>query len=189
MRERSVVHSWVGGAASGRQVPGIRSFWEDELGPRLVAFGCAAVLLLAIVAPRELARTSWEQGHTMINDDPSGYVGLMSLCGLAALVALAAEAWSRRWAVAAALVAAAAFAFGTWVAGTYWLGFPRGDRLREGQDMLGRKVEVHFPLLLPVFALAAGAGLVCALVLVIHGWRRVHNGEKGFSAPIAGSCR
>jgi hypothetical protein len=138
----------------------------------LVAFGCAAVLVLAIIAPREIARTTWEKGHTTVNDDPSGYVGLVSLSGLMALVALVAEAWSRRWAIAAALVAAAVFAFGVWVSGTYWLSFSRGDRLREGREWLGRNVEVHFPRLLPVFAVTAVVGLLCALVLVVHGWRR-----------------
>jgi hypothetical protein len=173
MRERSVVLSWVGGAASGRHLPGSRSFWADELGPRLIASACSAVLLLAIVAPRVFARTSWEKRNTIVNDDPSGYVGLLSLCGLVALVALAAEAWSRRWAIVPALVSAASFAAGSWVAGVYWLGFSQRDRLREGQAMLGPKVEVHFPLLLPVYTLAAVAGLVCALALIMHGWRRL----------------
>lgn len=176
MREQPVIHTWSGDTANDRLIPGSRSFWVDELGSRLVAFACAVILLLAIIAPREFARISWEKGHTLINDDPSGYVGLLSLCGLIALVALVAEAWSRRWGVAAALVAAAAFASGAWMAGSYWLGFPRADRLREGQEMLGRKVEVHFPLLLPVFTLAAVAGLVCALALVVHGWRRLNDG-------------
>jgi hypothetical protein len=175
MREQSVVHSWVGCAASGRQSPGSRSFWEDGLGPRLVAFACAVVLLPAIVAPREFARTTWELRNTTINDDPSGYVGLLSLCALVAFVALVAEAWSRRWSVVPALVASAAFAYSAWVTGTYWLGFYHGDRLREGQEWLGRKAEVQFPLLLPIFALAAAAGLVCALALVVYGWRRVIN--------------
>jgi hypothetical protein len=176
MRERSVVHLSVEGATSDRLLPGSRNFWEDELGPRLVAFASAAVLLLAVIAPREFARTTWMKGHTTINDDPSGYVGLVSLCGLVALAALAAEAWSRRWAVAPALVAAAAFAFGIWVAWRYWLGFMQGDRLLEGREMLGRKVAVHFPILLPVFAVAAVAGLLCALALVVHGWRRANDG-------------
>jgi hypothetical protein len=49
-----------------------------------------------MVAPRELARTSWVEGNenafTRVNDDPSGYVGLLSLCGLIAVVALVALA-------------------------------------------------------------------------------------------------
>jgi hypothetical protein len=136
-------------------------------------------------APRELACTTWEKGHTSINDDRSGNVGLASLCGFVAVAALLAEAWSRRWAVVAALEAAVAFAAGVWVAGSYWLGFTQGDWLREGRGMLGRNVEVHFPLMLPLFTLAAGAGLVCALALVAHGRRRARNGCSHPQGPQA----
>ncbi len=57
-----------------------------------------------------------------------------------------------------------------------WLGFPRGDRLLEGQEMLGSRATAHLPLLLPVFALAALGGLACALALVVHRWRRAAEG-------------
>jgi hypothetical protein len=63
---------------------------------RVIALGNGVSLLLAMVAPRELARTSWVEGNenafTRVNDDPSGYVGLLSLCGLIAVVALVALA-------------------------------------------------------------------------------------------------
>lgn len=103
-------------------------------------------------------------------------MGLVTLCGL---VVLAVEVWSRRWVVVAALtaaLAAAAFATGTYVIAAYWLGFPRGDRLLEGQDHLGRSATVHFPILLPVFALAAVVGCGCALALAV-GWRRHMGGD------------
>ena len=175
MREMPVFHVSVQ-ETFGRRLPRLRGGLDDEFGARLVAFGCAAFLLLAVIAPREFARTTWWTRGTAINDDPTGYVGLLSLCALVALIALAAEVWSRRWAIVAALVAAAAFASGTWVAVTYWLGFLQGERLREGQEMLGRKAQVHFPLLLPVFTVVAVVGFAFAVVLVFHGWRRVRHG-------------
>lgn len=172
MRAGPVVRLGAEGAASSRRVADARGFFHDEVGPHLIAFSSAVFLLGAVVAPREFARTTWEEGKrsggTRINDDPSGYVGLVTLCGLVALVALAVELWPRRWAIAGALVAAAAFGAGVLVVGDYWLGFPQGDRLLEAREMLGSRATAHSPLLLPVFALAAGAGCVCALALVIH---------------------
>ncbi|MBA3416510.1 MAG: hypothetical protein H0U10_14915, partial [Chloroflexia bacterium] len=100
---------------------GMGDLLRDEVALLVVAFGCAVFLLLGIVAPRELARTTWEhRGGTRINDSPAGYVGLVSLCGVAALAALTVGVVARRWAVAAvvaALVAAAAFAYGAYVVG------------------------------------------------------------------------
>ncbi|MBA3415342.1 MAG: hypothetical protein H0U10_08980 [Chloroflexia bacterium] len=181
MREGPSFHLLPKGAVIRPWYAETRGLFQDKVGPRLIGFSCAVFLLFAVVAPREFARTTWVEGKrngggTRINDDPTGYVGLVTLCGLVALVALAVELWPRRWAVAGALVAAAAFAGGAWVTAVYWRGFSRGDRLLEGQEMLGSRATAHFPLLLPVFAFAALVGLVCALALVVHGWGRPDGG-------------
>lgn len=162
-----------------------RGLWAEAVGPRLVAFGCAVYLLLTIVAPRELARPTWAEARpngdlgTRINDSPAGYVGLVSLCGLAALVALLVRTESWRGVIAAA-GATVAFAIGAWVTGTYVLGFPRGDRLLEARERLGPDAAASFPLLLPLFAFAAVVGLVSALALTIYRW------QDGRSAATAG---
>ena len=168
----------------------VGDLFRDEVMLRVIALGCAVFLLLAMVAPRELARTSWVEGNenafTRVNDDPSGYVGLLSLCGLIAVGALVVLAVgvrvrSRRAVGAtAALVAAVAFAFGLYVTGTYWLGFPRGTRLREGREMLGSGAEADFPLLLPVFALAALAGIVSAVALAVRELKRLDENSIRF---------
>src|SRR5581483_2378647 len=155
-----------------------RGAWAD--GARRVAIGCAILLLLAIVAPRDLARTSWESGSTSINDSPAGYVGLLSLCGVIALVALAVGAWSRRTRIIAALLAISAFAAGTSIAGRYWENLARGVVGLEGRvDATIRPPDhtIHAPPLLPVFLVAAVTGFVCALVLAIQ-WRRSAGGPK-----------
>lgn len=64
---------------------------EARAGTALVvAAACAAVLVLATVAPPKLARASWfaarGSGDAGITDSPAGYVGLVSLRGLAAVV-------------------------------------------------------------------------------------------------------
>ncbi len=100
MKERSPVHLSTEVAADGRLFPGRRGFWENEVGLGLIAFGCALFLLFGILMPDWFARTSWSSGSrnssTEIFDSPAGYVGLVSLCGLIAFVALAVSAWRRR---------------------------------------------------------------------------------------------
>ncbi|HEU5433910.1 MAG TPA: hypothetical protein VFU81_19730 [Thermomicrobiales bacterium] len=143
---------------------------RTEAARRLLPCGCAIFLLLAIVAPRELARTSWERGGTVINDSPAGYVLVMSLCGAVALVALSVA--MRRWRarIAAALLAATAFAFGTYVAGSYWANLAWGATGLEGRldaSMRSPPYSNRVPLLLPVFLFACIVGVVSALALAI----------------------
>ena len=44
--------------------------------------------------------------------------------------------------------------------------------MREGREMLGSGAEADFPLLLPVFALAALAGIVSAVALAVRELKR-----------------
>jgi apolipoprotein N-acyltransferase len=144
---------------------------RTDAAPRLVAFGCAVFRLLAIVAPRELARKSWERDGSITNDTPAGYVGAVSLCGIVALGALALGSRWRRARVAGAILAAVAFAFGVYVAGSYWVNLARGVVGLEGSmDATMRPPEytVHFPLMLPIFLFVASAGLVGALTLAVQ---------------------
>jgi hypothetical protein len=145
---------------------------------RTIAFCCALVLLLALVAPRDLARTSWSVGGSdralvdsqagyAFNDSPAGYVGLVSFCGLVALTFLLVATWSRRARVAGAVLAVVAFGFGAWVAVNYarnlanGIGGLDGD-LDPGSPPMG---AVDAPELLPLFVLVAVVGALAALAL------------------------
>ncbi len=152
------------------------------------ALACAAVLVLAIVAPRELARTSWGElrgnGGSVINDSPAGYVGQMTLGGLAAGVALAVGALTRRWRVgsACALIAAVAFAGAAFWAARYRLLLSQGVMGLEGrQDTSGWSdgYPLDPPELLPVFFVIAIAGVLAALVLAVARWPRRVEREGG----------
>ncbi len=141
-----------------------------ELALRWIAIASALLLLLASVMPNWFARTSWTSGarhsFTTIIDSPAGYVGLVSLCGFVAFVALAVALW-RRWAVAAVL-AAAAFSYGAYVAGSYWLGLSRGVALLEGRADSNKnspEYTVHWPPMLPFFVFAAVVGVLVSLAL------------------------
>lgn len=89
---------------------------EDTL--RSIAFACAIFLLLAIAMPNWLARASWSSGgrnsRTTVIDSPASYVGLVSLAGIIAFVALAIGLWQRRGEIATALAAAATLAWGAY---------------------------------------------------------------------------
>lgn len=148
--------------------------WADvALG--WVAFSCAVFLLLGIAMPGWLARTTWESGdrngRSMVFDSPAGFVGLVSLCGTIAFVALAIGVWKRRWVVAAMLAAATAFAFAAYVSGSYWLGLSRGVALLEGHYPMDSNWTVHWPPALPVFVFAAIGGAISALAVALY-WRR-----------------
>jgi hypothetical protein len=150
--------------------------WVDEVGWWL-AFGCAAILLLAMFMPDWFARTSWFRANGRDNfesviDSPASYVGLLSLCGLVACIALAIGIW-RRWVVASAL-AAAAFASAAYVAGSSWWGISRGVALLDGQpiqEMVPPRWTVHWPTALPLFVIAAIVGAISALALAVY-WQR-----------------
>jgi hypothetical protein len=84
----------------------------------------------------------------------------------------------RRWPVAAVL-AAAAFAYGAYVAGNAWLGLVHGVVLLDGRpatEMVPPKWKVHTPLLLPIFLVSAIIGAISALALAIH-WHGPPAGE------------
>lgn len=136
-----------------------------------VAFGCSAFLLIAIVA----RRTSWVdetgRGSTTLIDS-GGWNIVVTLCGAVALVALAAGVLSRRLEVASALVAAFAFAFAAYVAGSYWLALLRGEVLLEGRSALGPEWSVYPSSAPPVFALAALLGAMASLALAVCWWRQ-----------------
>jgi hypothetical protein len=156
---------------------------RTDAATRLVAFGCAVFLLLAIVAPRELARTSWERDGSITNDTPAGYVGAVSLCGIVALGALALGSRWRRARVAGAILVA--FAFGVYVAGSYWVNLARGVVGLEGSmDATMRPPEytVHFPLMLPIFLFVASAGLVGALTLAVQLLDAKRGGASAYAA-------
>ena len=146
--------------------------WADISG--LAAFGSAVFLLLAMFMPNWLARTSWSRANrrhdfTSLVDSPASFVWLVSLCGLIALIGLIIGRWRRS--PVAAVLAAGAFACGTYVAGNFWWGFSRGVILLDGRlspDMGPPRWEVHTPLLLPVFLAAAVAGTIGALGLAVY---------------------
>lgn len=145
--------------------------WAEVLG--LAAFGCAIFLLLAMFMPNWLARTSWSRANRRndfisVVDSPASYVWLVSLCGLVAFIALAIGLW-RRWSIAAAL-AAAAFAYGAFVAGNFWLGLSRGVILLDGSpsEMGPPRWVVHTPFLLPVFLAVAIVGALSAMALAVN---------------------
>jgi hypothetical protein len=143
----------------------------------LAAFGSAVFLLLAMFMPNWLARTSWSSGRrhnfTSVVDSPASYVGLVSLCGLVAFIALAVALW-RRWSPAAA-ASAAAFAYGAYVVGSFWLGLSQGVILLDGSltpEMGPPRWTVHWPPLLPFFAIAAVIGALASLALAVS-WLRL----------------
>jgi hypothetical protein len=147
--------------------------WADILV--LAAFGCAIFLALGTFMPDWFARTSWSSGNqnrgTTIIDSPASYVGLMSLCGLVAFVALAVALW-RRLAVAAALVAVAAFGLTAYVSGIYVWARMQGQvwgyagwSISEG--MVGRNETVYPAWGPPFFTLAALFGAVATLALAV----------------------
>ena len=140
---------------------------------RGITIVCAIFLLFAIMMPNFLARTSWERGKrnksTVMVDSAASYVGLVSLYGLVACVALALGAW-RRLQVVSVLVAAAAFAGAAYVIGNFWLGLSQGIVLLDGRPVSTMGYPnwtVRWPPMLPLFALAALIGAVSALVLAI----------------------
>ena len=144
---------------------------------RGITIVCAIFLLLAIMMPNFLARTSWESGKrnksTVMVDSAASYVGLVSLYGLVACVALAISAW-RRLKVASTLVATAAFAGAAYVIGNFWLGLSRGIVLLDGSPVSTMGYPnwtVRWPPMLPLFALAAVIGAVSTLMLAIS-WLR-----------------
>jgi hypothetical protein len=153
--------------------------WTDFSG--FTAFGCAIFLSLGIFMPNWMARTAWSRAsrkHDFISliDSPASYVGLLSLCGIVAFVALSVAVW-RRWAPAAVL-AAAAFAYSAYVAGNFWLGLSQGLVLLDGRttsEMVPPRWTVHWPPLLPVFLGAAIVGAVSALTLAVS-WQRQPKG-------------
>lgn len=150
-----------------------------------VALACAAVLVLAIVAPRELARTSWGElrggGGYIFNDSPAGYVGQMTLGGLAAGLALTVGALARRWRVgsACAVVAAFAFAGAAFWAARYRMLLSQGVMGLEGRlDTSGAAgMPIDPPELLPVFLVVAVVGALAALALAVAWWPR--RAERG----------
>lgn len=148
----------------------------------LLAIGCAGLLVLALVAPRELARTSWTQAgrdaYTVVNDSPAGYVGLVSLCGLVALSALVVAAWSQRARVPAVLLAFVAFAGAAWVAVRYQRLLLQGAMGLEGRLVAsgGTTGGVDAPELLPLFVLAAVLGALLAVAYMVAWWPR--RGER-----------
>lgn len=174
MGRPSAGHATIGVGESGfamRMEPVRRwaADWADILA--LAAFGCAIFLSLGTFMPDWFARTSWSSGNyksrMAVFDSPASYVGLMSLCGLVAFVALAVALW-RRLAVATALVAAAAFIGAVYLTGSTWLSLARGTELLDGRPaQMGPKWTVHTPTALPLFVFAAVVGVICALALAI----------------------
>jgi hypothetical protein len=145
----------------------------------LLAVGCAGVLVLAVAAPGEIARTTWTEvgprGSTRLTDSPAGYVGLMSLGGLVAGVALVVAAWSLRARLVAALVAAGAFLAAVWVAIRYAYLLGQGVMGSEGRlDTTGWSAGyvVQPPALLPVLILVAIGGALLALLYAAVWWPR-----------------
>ncbi|HET7055506.1 MAG TPA: hypothetical protein VFI12_03535 [Thermomicrobiales bacterium] len=143
--------------------------------------------------PDWFARMSWESRNknqlTVISDSPASYVGLLSLCGIVACVALALGLWQRRWVVAAMLVAAGAFAYAAYVSGSYWLGLSRGVMLLDGrlvQDM-GSEMTAHWPRALPLFVIAAIAGAISALALTVY-WREALRATRCWGARREANC-
>ena len=154
----------------------------SEIVLRRVAIGCAIVLVFAMIMPNYLARTSWESGKrnksTVMVDSAASYVGLVSLYGLVACVSLAIGAL-RRQKVASMFVATAAFASAAYVIGNFWLGLSRGIVLLDGRPVSTMGYPnwtVRLPPMLPLFALAAGVGAVCALALAINWLRQPEGG-------------
>lgn len=144
-----------------------------------LAIACAIPLLFALVAPPEFARTTWMYGSanrmTRLTDSPAGYVGVLSLCGLVALVCLGLAAASGRLRVAAATGATAAFAAAVWVAVTYALHVWRGVMGVEGHVEANSRWPneiIDAPELLPIFVLFAVAGACGALAFAASGWTR-----------------
>ena len=141
---------------------------------RPIAIVCATLLLVAIVAPRELARTSWRYGEATANDSPAGYVDMTSFGGVIALAALVANARPRRPGLAAPLLAAGAFAVAAYGAGSCWLNLAGGAMAPEGRidhALRASDVTVVFPPLLPVFLAAALIGLVCSAAAAVRARR------------------
>ena len=154
------------------------SAWEAVLW--LSAFGCAGFLTLAILWPIEMARTSWSQWQrnqgTVIVDSPAGYVGLLSLCGFITLVCLIFAHWSWRRTPLAVLCSAMINLIAVYVTVTYATALSRGEALVDGSGSMGPDWTVHWPLLLPVFVLAAITGFLCALGLTMR-WRQLRSLE------------
>lgn len=131
--------------------------WFGEGASRTLAVtvGCAVVLLSAYVASK--------LADDAITEDPTGY-RLLTLCGLAATLALAVGAWREagRVAAVAAIAAAAAFALAASAAVEYWhsatWGAPRGQSFQPSP-------------LLPFFSVVAVVGTLCAAILAVQWWR------------------
>lgn len=141
------------------------------------AFCCAIFLTFAMFMPNWIARTSWSRANRRndfmsVVDSPASYVGLVSLWGLIALVALIVAVWRRS--VFTGVLAAVAFACAAYVLGNFWLGLSRGVILLDGTptpEMGPPRWEVHWPPMLPFFVAAAIVGVVSALVLAIASWQ------------------
>lgn len=144
--------------------------WVDVLGP--AAFCSAIFLLFAMFMPNWLARTSWTTGGrtpSSVIDSPASYVGLLSLCGLIALVALAIGRW-RRWSVTGA-ISVAAFTAAACVAGSSWWGISHGAALLDGKpvrEIVPSEVTVHWPIALPLFLLATIVGAIGTVALAVN---------------------
>ncbi len=134
------------------------------------SFACAAVLLFAYYAQRtEWVTMGGRRGNRLlVFPDPSAWNLWVSVCGILAVAALLAGLWMRRWAVASALVATAAFAFAAFTSVGYWLGLSP-DGVPPGRAALGPEWTLQLTSGPPVYAATALLGVAAALVLATVG--------------------
>lgn len=152
----------------GRAATEIVADWVPFL--RLGSLACALVLVLAAVAPADLARTAWITDRVTVTDTAAGYVGWVAVLGLATVGLIGLGSWRPRVRVLAALLAAAAFGVAALVMARHWVGVTSGWLGAEGRMLTDADPAadwVQFPVLLPFFLVYALVGAACALAL---GW-------------------
>ena len=159
----------------GMRVPHIHrrvsAFLDDIEVPAFFLAPLLALLLAsAMFLPNQFARTSWSfKGMGMI-DSPAGYVGVLSLWGCIACVALLIGFLWRRRGWIAMMAAAGGFAGAAVVCIGYWQQLERGINLVDGRSQVSEKWMTHYPPALPLFICAAMVGFVSALALARGCW-------------------
>jgi hypothetical protein len=149
----------------------VSSLLDDlEVAAVLLAPLLALLLASAMFLPNWFARTSWSHRNTEIIDSPASYVGFLSLWGSIACLALVIGVWKQRWAWLAMWVAAGGFAGAAVVCIGYWQQLRLGLALVDGRERMPARWTMHSPPALPLFIIAATAGLVSALVLAHGCW-------------------